>query len=113
MVHEDKRFAKVERVDTMVLLVVQDNIVIPHLILSSQKKFIDVMECKSSFFFMLPKLIIIMRQLLHTGVLILIHFKTRGQVFSNQRSMMQGTNILCFNLQLILFLNLVISIDGF
>ena len=31
MVHEDKRFAKVERVDTMVLPVVQDNIVIPHI----------------------------------------------------------------------------------
>ena len=62
---------------------------------------------------MLPKLIIIMRQVLHTGVLILIHFKTQGQVFSNQRSMMQGTKILCFNLQLILFLNLVINIEGF
>ena len=82
------------------------------LILSSQIFFTNVMECKSSFFFMLPKLIIIMRQVLHTRVLILIHFKTRGQVFSNQRSMMQGTKILCFNLQLILFLNLVINIEG-
>jgi len=49
MVHEDKQFAKVERVDTMVLLVVQDNIVIPHIDFVIPKKFTDVMKCKSSF----------------------------------------------------------------
>ena len=113
MVHEDKQFAKVERVDTMVLLVVQDNIVIPHIDFVIPKNVYWCDGVQIFIFLHASKVDYYNETRLHTGVLILIHFKTWGQVFSNQRSMMQGTKILCFNLQLILFLNLVINIEGF
>ena len=51
-----------------------------------------VMEQKPSFFLRLPKVLKELVQVPSTRVLILVHFKTRGRVFSNQGSMMQEDN---------------------
>ena len=57
MVHEDKQFAKVEKVDNIVLPMVQDKIVlIPHIDFVIPKEF-DMMEFKVFLFSMLPKVI--------------------------------------------------------
>lgn len=49
-----------------------------------------------------PNVILKLRQVLHSGVLLLPHFKTQSRVFFNQGSMMQGA-LKSYN---ILFLNL-------
>ena len=91
MVHDDKQLDKVEKVDTMVLPMVQDKIaVIPHIDFVILEEFNDAMECKISLSSVLPTVVPILTQKLRARVLIILHFKTRGQVFSNQRSMMQG-----------------------
>ena len=51
-----------------------------------------VMEQKPSFFLRLPKVLKELVQVPSTRVLILVHFKTRGRVFSNQGSMMKEDN---------------------
>ena len=55
LVHDDKQFAKVEKVDTLVLPMVQDNILIPHIDSVIPGKFTDVMECKASLFLCFQK----------------------------------------------------------
>ena len=77
MVHDDKKLDKVEKVDTMVLPMVQDKIVaIPNIDFVIPEEFNDVMECKTSPFFVLPKVVPILRQKMRARVLIIIHFKT-------------------------------------
>ena len=79
MVHEDKQFAKVEKVDTMMLPMVQDKIVvIPNIDFVIPEEFNNVMECKTSPFFVLQKVVPILKQKLRARVLIILHFKTSG-----------------------------------
>ena len=116
MVHDDKQLYKVEKVDTVLLPMVQDKIaVIPHIDFVILKEFNDVMECKTSLSSVLPTVVPILTQKLHARVLIILHFKTRDQVFSNQSSMMEGAlksnsfKILFLNLKLFLNLNFEFS----
>ena len=51
----------------------------------------DVVELKVFIFSMLPKVILDLKQVLLVSILILQCFKTRGQVFSDQRRMMRET----------------------
>ena len=118
MVHVDKQLYEVEKADTIVLLMVQDKIVLmPPVDFVITKEFNDVMECKVSSFSVLLTMIPELRQVLHARALFLPRFKTRGQVFSHQGSMMQGapksSKLLCSNLKLILSLNLVFNVEGF
>ena len=100
MVYEDKQFAKVEKVDNIVLPMVQDKIVlIPHIDFVIPKEF-DMMEFKVFLFSMLPEVILDWKQVLLVSILILQYFRTRGRVFSNQRRMMKETQE---NYYLILF----------
>ncbi|KAL0006076.1 hypothetical protein SO802_013637 [Lithocarpus litseifolius] len=91
MVHEDKQFAKVEKVDNILLPMVQDKIMlIPHIDFVISEEFVMV-EFKVSLFSMLPKVILDLKQALLVSILILQCFRTQGRVFSNQRRMMQET----------------------
>ena len=91
MVHKDKHFAKVEKVDNIVLPMVQDKIMlIPHTDFVIPEEF-DMVEFKVFLFFVLPKVIPDLKQVLVVNILILQCFKTRGQVFFNQRRMMRET----------------------
>ena len=114
--HDDKQLYKVEKVDTVVLPMVQDKIaVIPHVDFVILEEFNDAMECKTSLSSVLPTVVPILTQKLHARVLIILHFKTRDQVFSNQSSMMEGAlksnsfKILFLNLKLFLNLNFEFS----
>ena len=89
MVYEDKQFAKVEKVDNIVLPMVQDKIVlIPHIDFVIPNEF-DVVEFKVFLFSVLPKVISDLKQVLFVSILIFQCFKTWGRVFSNQRKMIQ------------------------
>ena len=78
MVHEQKQFAKVEKVDNIVLPMVQDKIMlIPHIDFVIPEKF-DTMEFKVFLFSMLPKVILDWKQVLLVNILILQCFRTRG-----------------------------------
>ena len=84
VVHVDKQLYEVEKVDAIVLLIVQDKIVlIPHIDFVITKEFNDVIECKVSPFSVLPNMIPELRQVLRARALFLPHFKTQGQVFTN------------------------------
>ena len=90
-VHKDKQFAKVEKVDNIVLPMVQDKIMlIPHIDFVIPKEF-DMVEFKVFLFSMLPTVIPNLKQVLLVSILILQRFRTQGQVFSNSRRMMQKT----------------------
>ena len=57
MVYEDKQFAKVEKVDNIILPMVQDkSMLIPHINFVISKEF-DIVEFKIFIFSMLPKMI--------------------------------------------------------
>ena len=91
MVHEDKQFAKVEKVDNILLPMVQDKIMlIPHIDFVIPEDFVMV-EFKVFLFSMLPKVIPDLKQVLLVTILILQRFRTRGRVFFNQRRMMWET----------------------
>ena len=71
MVHEDKQFAKMEKVDNWVLAMVQDKIVlIPHIDFVIRKEFAMV-EFKIFLFFVLPKVTLDSKQVLLVNILIL------------------------------------------
>ena len=90
-VHEDRQFAKVEKVDNVVIPMVQDKIaLIPHIDFVIPEEF-DMVEFKVFLFFVLSKVIPDLKQVLVVNILILQCFKTRGQVFFNQRRMMRET----------------------
>ena len=83
MVHKDKQFAKVEKVDNIVLPMVQDKIMlIPHIDFVIPKEF-DMVEFKVFLFSMLPTVIPNLKQVLLVSILILQRFRTQGRVFSN------------------------------
>ena len=64
MMHENKQFAKVERVDNIVLPMVQDKIMlIPHIDFVISEEF-DMVEFKVFLFSMLPRVILDLKQLL-------------------------------------------------
>ena len=91
MVHEDKQFAKVGKVDNIVFPMVQDKIVLaPHIDFVIPEEFVMV-EFKVFLFSMLPKVIPDLKQVLLLSILILQRFRTRSRVFSNQRRMMRET----------------------
>ena len=72
MMHENKQFAKVERVDNIVLPMVQDKIMlIPHIDLVIPEEF-DMVEFKVFLFSMLPRVILDLKQLLLVSILDLI-----------------------------------------
>ena len=78
MVHKDKQFAKVEKVDNIVLPMVQDKIMlIPHIDFVIPKEF-DMMEFKVFLFSMLPRVIPNLKQVLFVSILILQRFRTQG-----------------------------------
>ena len=83
MVHENKQFAKVEKVDNIVLPMVQDKIMlILHIDFVIPEAF-DMVEFKVFLFSMLPKVIPDLKQVLLVSILILQRFRTRGRVFFN------------------------------
>ena len=64
MMHENKQFTKVERVDNIVLPMVQDKIMlIPHIDFVIPEEF-DMVEFKVFLFSMLPRVILDLKQLL-------------------------------------------------
>ena len=78
MVHEDKQFAKVEKVDNIVLPMVQDEIIlIPHIDFVIPKEF-DMVEFKVFLFSMLLRVIPDLKQVLLVSILILQLFRTQG-----------------------------------
>ena len=80
MVHEDKQFAKVGKVDNWVLAMVQDNIVLIPRIDFVIPKESDMVEFKIFLFFVLPKVILDCKQVLLVSILILQYFRTQGWV---------------------------------
>uniref|UniRef100_A0A7N2QXF0 Retrotransposon gag domain-containing protein n=1 Tax=Quercus lobata TaxID=97700 RepID=A0A7N2QXF0_QUELO len=91
LVHEDKQFAKIKKVDKIVLPMVQAKIMlIPHIDFVIPEEF-DMVEFKIFLFSMLPRVILDLKQVLLVSILILQRFRTRGRVFFNQRRMMQET----------------------
>ena len=91
MVHEDKQFAKVEKMDNILFPMVKDKIMlIPHIDFVILKEF-DMVEFKVFLFSVLPKVIPNLKQVLLVSILILQRFRTRGRVFPNQKRMMRET----------------------
>ena len=119
MVHEDKQFAKVEKVDNIVFPMVQNKIMlIPHIDFVIPEEF-DMAEFKVFLFSMLSKVILDLKQVLLVSILILQRFRTRGQVFSNQRRMMREIQedyylvLFMFSSQLYFYVLGFISLLGF
>ena len=78
MAHEDKQFTKVEKVDNIVLPMVQDKIVLtPHIYFVIPEEF-DMVEFKIFLFSVLLKVIPDLKQVLFVSILILQCFRTRG-----------------------------------
>ena len=76
MVHEDKQFAKMEKVDNIVFPMVQDKIMlIPRIDFVIPEEF-DMLEFKVFLFSMLPKVILDLKQALLVRILILQRFRT-------------------------------------
>ena len=76
--HEDKQFTKVEKVDNIVLSMVQDKIVLtPHICFVIPEEF-DMVEFKIFLFSVLLKVIPDLKQVLFVSILILQCFRTRG-----------------------------------
>ncbi|KAL0011138.1 hypothetical protein SO802_006246 [Lithocarpus litseifolius] len=79
MVHEDKQFAIVDKVDNIVFLMVQDKIMlIPHIDFVISEEF-DMVDIKNFLFSMLSKVIPDLKQVLLVDILILQRFRTREQ----------------------------------
>ena len=101
---EDLHLGKVEEVKTTMLPMVhkvqEEIILIPHIDFVIPNEF-DAVEFKVFLFPVLPKVLSDLKQVLFVSILILQCFKTRGQVFSNQRRMMWEMNE---NYYLILFM---------
>ena len=76
MVHVDKQFAKVEKVDNIVLPMVQDKIMVfPHIDFVIPNEF-DMVEFKVFLFSMLPRVIPDLKQVLLVSIVILQCFRT-------------------------------------
>ena len=86
---EDLHLGEVEKAKTIVLPMVQNEIIlILHINFVIPNEF-DVVEFKVFLFPVLPKVIPNLKQVLLISILILQCFKTRGRVFSNQRRTMR------------------------
>ena len=85
-VFEDTQLDEVDRV-------VSFSSPIPHIEFIISNKFNDVMESKAPLFSVLPTIVPELKQVFRVRLLLLQHYKTRGRVFSNQRSMMREQNI--------------------
>ena len=95
IVLEETKLDEVYKIDTMVFSMAEEKMVsfptsIPHNDFVIPNKFNDLMDSKNSFFFVLPMVILDLKQVLRAQLLILRYFKTRGRVFSNQGIMIQG-----------------------
>ena len=73
---------------------------IPHIEFVIPDKYNYVMQSKVSLFFILSTVVPDLKQASNARIFIHRHFKTRGLVFSNKESMMQGAQL---NLQNLLF----------
>ena len=77
------------------LSMVQDKVVlIPHINLVIPEEF-DMVEFKVFLFFVLPRVILNLKQVLVARILILQCFKTQGRVFSNLRRMILEMRVNC------------------
>ena len=80
-----------EKVDNIILPMVQDkSMLIPHINFVISKEF-DIVEFKIFIFSMLPKMIPDLKQVLLVSILILQRSRTQCRVLSNQRRMVQET----------------------
>ena len=66
---------------------------IPYVEFIIPDKFNDVMKSKSPLFSVLPTVVSKLKQVFRVRLLLLQHYRTRGRVFSNQRSIMPEQNI--------------------
>uniref|UniRef100_A0A2N9I012 TATA-binding protein interacting (TIP20) domain-containing protein n=1 Tax=Fagus sylvatica TaxID=28930 RepID=A0A2N9I012_FAGSY len=85
--------AEIDKMGTMVFSTTEDKLalfatLIPHIEFVIPDKFNDV-EFKAHLFSVLPTVVSDLKQVLRVRILLLQHFKTRGRVFSNQRSIMR------------------------
>ena len=88
-VDEHLQVVEVQKVDIMV----QDKIVpVQHIDFVFPREFYGVVELKVILLSVLPRVNSDLKEVLRTKVLILHHYKTRGQVFLNQGSIMQEHN---------------------
>jgi hypothetical protein len=89
--------AEIDKMDTMVFSATEDKLasfatLIPHIEFVIPDKYNDV-EFKAPLFSVLPTVVPELKQVFRVKLLLLQHYKTRGRVFSNQRSMMREQNI--------------------
>uniref|UniRef100_A0A2N9ES73 Uncharacterized protein n=1 Tax=Fagus sylvatica TaxID=28930 RepID=A0A2N9ES73_FAGSY len=85
---EDTQLDEVDKIATIVLSATEEKThpfasLIPYIDFVIPDIFSGVVEQQTSLFFMLPKLIPDLKQVLRARIIILQHFKTRGRVFSN------------------------------
>ena len=66
---------------------------IAHIEFIIPNKFNDVMESKALLFSVFPTVVPELKQVFRVKLLLLQHYKTRGRVFYNKRSMMREQNI--------------------
>jgi hypothetical protein len=85
-VFEDTQLDEVDKVVSFSSPIPQIEFIIPN-------KFNDVNESKAHLFSVLPTVVPELKQVFRVRLLLLQHYKTRGRVFSNQRSMMREQNI--------------------
>jgi hypothetical protein len=91
--------AEIDKMGTMVFSATEDKLalfttLIPHVEFVIPDKYNDV-EFKAPLFSVLPTVVpeLELKQVFRVKLLLLQHYKTRGRVFSNQRSMMREQNI--------------------
>jgi hypothetical protein len=91
--------AEIDKMGTMVFSATEDKLalfatLIPHIEFVIPDKYNDV-EFKAPLFSVLPTVVpeLELKQVFRVKLLLLQHYKTRGRVFSNQRSMMREQNI--------------------
>jgi hypothetical protein len=89
--------AEIDKMGTMVFSATEDKLalfatLIPHIEFVIPDKYNDV-EFKAPLFSVLPTVVPELKQVFRVKLLLLQHYKTRGRVFSNQRSMMREQNI--------------------
>jgi hypothetical protein len=91
--------AEIDKMGTMVFSATEDKLalfatLIPHIEFVIPDKYNDV-EFKVPLFSVLPTVVpeLELKQVFRVKLLLLQHYKTRGRVFSNQKSMMREQNI--------------------
>jgi hypothetical protein len=108
-VFEDTQLDEVDKVGTMVSSTAKEKTVLVatlHLNIDFviPNTFTDVVVSKALFLSMFPRVVPTFKQASNAQILILPQLKTRGQVFSNQRSMMQHNLLyICFLISILNF----------